>query len=172
MELPPIAAAWSRSARGARSRRHGARGECDPEPRRLHERVRHRARLRGARAERRYLDAQVDSRLRPRTPTCFPVTHRGRRGLSDFRLAGDSRRGSHARLAGWLRERLRRVGINSISPDRRRHQLRDDGARPADACLRSGAPRAVGIRVRRRARRAHLTLLDDKEYALDPGIHW
>jgi phenylalanyl-tRNA synthetase beta chain len=67
----------------------------------------------------------------------------------------------------WLRERLRRVGINSISPivDVTNYVMMDLGQpmHAYDLGRLSG-----GIRVRAAAPKERLTLLDDKEYELDP----
>ncbi len=67
----------------------------------------------------------------------------------------------------WLRERLRRVGINSISPivDVTNYVMMDLGQpmHAYDLALLNG-----GIRVRQAGQGERLTLLDDKEYTLDP----
>ena len=54
----------------------------------------------------------------------------------------------------WLRERLRRSGIRSVSVSGGRHQLRDARARPADACLRPGRAHAPGSSAPSARRRA------------------
>jgi phenylalanyl-tRNA synthetase beta chain len=67
----------------------------------------------------------------------------------------------------WLRERLRRVGINSISPivDVTNYVMMDLG-QPMHAY--DLARLTDGIRVRQARVGERLTLLDDKEYMLDP----
>ena len=65
---------------GAGSRRHRARGECHAEPRRLHERVRHRARLRGG-AGTALPHRTAPRRSPPRTTRVFPVRIEGRRAV-------------------------------------------------------------------------------------------
>ena len=61
-------------------------------------------------------------------------------------------------------------GSNEHLADRRCHELRDDGVRAAAACLRSRAA-ASGITVRAARPGERITLLDDKEYSLDPEFH-
>ena len=67
----------------------------------------------------------------------------------------------------WLRERLRRVGINSISPivDVTNYVMMDLG-QPMHAY--DLARLTDGIRVRQARAGERITLLDDKEYTLDP----
>jgi len=67
----------------------------------------------------------------------------------------------------WLRERLRRIGINSISPivDVTNYVMMDLG-QPMHAY--DLAKLAAGISVRLAKQGERITLLDDKEYALDP----
>jgi phenylalanyl-tRNA synthetase beta chain len=67
----------------------------------------------------------------------------------------------------WLRERLRRVGINSISPvvDVTNYVMIELG-QPLHAY--DLARLSTGITVRRALPGERLTLLDDKEYVLDP----
>src|SRR5882672_437579 len=67
----------------------------------------------------------------------------------------------------WLRERLRRIGINSISPivDVTNYVMMDLG-QPMHAY--DLAKLAAGISVRPAMPNERITLLDDKEYALDP----
>ncbi len=117
--------------------------------------------------ERRYLTARVR-----------PVAARGTRGVSGaprsvgglpgVRIARDSRRARpDAASPAWLRERLRRVGINSISPivDVTNYVMMDLG-QPMHAY--DLAKLDEGIRVRLAKPRERITLLDDKEYELDP----
>jgi phenylalanyl-tRNA synthetase beta chain len=72
-----------------------------------------------------------------------------------------------ARSPAWLRERLRRVGINSISPivDVTNYVMMDLG-QPMHAY--DLARLSEGIRVRAATPGERLTLLDDKEHVLDP----
>ena len=74
-----------------------------------------------------------------------------------------------AQSPAWLRERLRRVGINSISPivDVTNYVMMDLG-QPMHAY--DLARVAEGIRVRLAKPGERLTLLDDKEYVLDPDF--
>jgi phenylalanyl-tRNA synthetase beta chain len=67
----------------------------------------------------------------------------------------------------WLRERLRRVGINSISPivDVTNYVMMDMG-QPMHAY--DLARLSEGIRVRWAEPKERIALLDDKEYVLDP----
>jgi phenylalanyl-tRNA synthetase beta chain len=67
----------------------------------------------------------------------------------------------------WLRERLRRVGINSISAivDVTNYVMTELG-QPLHAY--DVAKLSKGISVRAAAHRERITLLDDKEYELDP----
>ena len=60
------------------------------------------------------------------------------RGLPEIRRPRYPWHRQQPRDADWLRERLRRAGVRSISPAGGRHQLRAAGARPAHARLRSG----------------------------------
>jgi phenylalanyl-tRNA synthetase beta chain len=67
----------------------------------------------------------------------------------------------------WLRERLRRVGLNSISPivDITNYVMMDLG-HPLHAYDLASLNGGITVRLARGAER--LTLLDDKEYELDP----
>ena len=69
----------------------------------------------------------------------------------------------------WLRERLRRVGLNSISPivDVTNYVMIEIG-QPLHAY--DLARLTGGIHVRTAAQGERLTLLDDKEYTLDPDF--
>jgi phenylalanyl-tRNA synthetase beta chain len=75
----------------------------------------------------------------------------------------------NARSPEWLRERLRRVGINSISAvvDITNYVMTELG-QPMHAY--DVAKLAKGISVRAAAPRERITLLDDKEYELDPDF--
>ena len=100
----------------------------------------------------------------------FPVRIESPSGCPDLRLARDSRRerGRDDRPA-WLRERLRRVGLNSISPivDVTNYVMMDLGQplHAYDLAPARGASRCAQARPGER-----ITLLDDKEYALDPDF--
>jgi phenylalanyl-tRNA synthetase beta chain len=74
-----------------------------------------------------------------------------------------------ARSPAWLRERLRRIGINSISPivDVTNYVMCEIG-QPMHAYDR--ARLAGAITVRAAAPNERLTLLDDREYVLDPDF--
>src|SRR6202041_1042318 len=69
----------------------------------------------------------------------------------------------------WLRERLRRVGLNSISPivDVTNYVMTELG-QPLHAY--DLAKLTQGISVRAAGLKERLTLLDDKEYELDPDF--
>jgi phenylalanyl-tRNA synthetase beta chain len=75
----------------------------------------------------------------------------------------------NAQSPEWLRERLRRVGINSISAivDVTNYVMTELG-QPMHAY--DVAKLAKGISVRAAAPRERITLLDDKEYELDPEV--
>src|SRR3984957_16909729 len=116
--------------------------------------------------ERRYLTAHVYA-VPARGTRTFPVTIEASAGCPTF--ASRVIRGVQTGAASpaWLRERLRRVGINSISPivDVTNYVMMDLG-QPMHAY--DLAKLAEGIRVRLAEPRERITLLDDKEYELDP----
>jgi phenylalanyl-tRNA synthetase beta chain len=115
--------------------------------------------------ERRYLTARVPA-VAARGTAVFPVTLEAPAACPLF-----ASRVIHGVKAGaaspaWLRERLRRVGINSISPivDVTNYVMMDLG-QPMHAY--DLAKLSEGIRVRMAASKERITLLDDKEYELD-----
>jgi phenylalanyl-tRNA synthetase beta chain len=116
--------------------------------------------------ERRYLAARIDP-VAARGAAAFPVTLEAPAACPIF--ASRVIRGVKTGAASppWLRERLRRVGINSISPivDVTNYVMVDLG-QPMHAY--DLARLREGIRVRAAKPGERLTLLDDKEYALDP----
>jgi phenylalanyl-tRNA synthetase beta chain len=116
--------------------------------------------------ERRYLTARVEA-VPARGTLTFPVTIEASAGCPTF--ASRAIRGVQTGAASpaWLRERLRRVGINSISPivDVTNYVMMDLG-QPMHAY--DLAKLAEGIKVRLAEPRERITLLDDKEYELDP----
>jgi phenylalanyl-tRNA synthetase beta chain len=116
--------------------------------------------------ERRYLTARVDA-VPARGTLTFPVTIEAPAGCPTFasRVIRGVKTG--AASPAWLRERLRRVGINSISAvvDVTNYVMMDLG-QPMHAY--DLAKLAEGIRVRLAEPRERITLLDDKEYELDP----
>jgi phenylalanyl-tRNA synthetase beta chain len=118
--------------------------------------------------ERRYLTAHVDS-VAARGTAAFPVTLEAPAACPIF--ASRVIRGVKAGAASpaWLRERLRRVGINSISPivDVTNYVMMDLG-QPMHAYDLARVDE--GIRVRNAKPGERLTLLDDKEYVLDPDF--
>jgi phenylalanyl-tRNA synthetase beta chain len=118
--------------------------------------------------ERLYLAARVDS-VAARGTAAFPVTLEAPAACPIF--ASRVIRGVKAGAASpaWLRERLRRVGINSISPivDVTNYVMMDLG-QPMHAY--DLARLHEGIRVRMAKPGERLTLLDDKEYPLDPDF--
>jgi phenylalanyl-tRNA synthetase beta chain len=75
----------------------------------------------------------------------------------------------NAQSPEWLRERLRRLGLNSISAivDVTNYVMTELG-QPLHAY--DVAKLAKGISVRAAAPRERITLLDDKEYELDPEV--
>jgi len=118
--------------------------------------------------ERRHLTVRVDSVAALGT-AAFPVTLEAPEACPIFasRVIRGVKAG--AKSPAWLRERLRRVGINSISPivDVTNYVMMDLG-QPMHAydLARVGE----GIRVRMAKPGESLTLLDDKEYLLDPDF--
>jgi len=116
--------------------------------------------------ERRYLTARVDA-VPARGTLTFPVAIEASAGCPTFasRVIRGVKTG--AASPAWLRERLRRVGINSISPivDVTNYVMMDLG-QPMHAY--DLAKLAEGISVRLAEPRERITLLDDKEYELDP----
>ncbi|MHB8722142.1 MAG: phenylalanine--tRNA ligase subunit beta, partial [Steroidobacteraceae bacterium] len=116
--------------------------------------------------ERRYLTARVEAVPARGTPT-FPVSIEASAGCPTFasRVIRGVKTG--AASPAWLRERLRRVGINSISAivDVTNYVMMDLG-QPMHAY--DLAKLAEGINVRLAEPRERITLLDDKEYELDP----
>jgi phenylalanyl-tRNA synthetase beta chain len=118
--------------------------------------------------ERRYLAARVDP-VAARGTAAFPVTLEAPAACPIF--ASRVIRGVEAGAASpaWLRERLRRVGINSISPivDVTNYVMMDLG-QPMHAYDLARVDE--GIRVRPATPNERLTLLDDKEYELDPDF--
>ncbi len=118
--------------------------------------------------ERRYLTARV-SPVPARSAAAFPATLEAPGACPVF--ASRVIRGVRAAATSpaWLRERLRRVGINSISPivDVTNYVMMDLG-QPMHAY--DLARLEQGIRVRMANPGERLTLLDDKEYLLDPDL--
>jgi phenylalanyl-tRNA synthetase beta chain len=116
--------------------------------------------------ERRYLSYRVDA-VPARSAAAFPVTLEAPAACPVF--ASRVIRGVKTGVSSpaWLRERLRRVGINSISPivDVTNYVMMDLG-QPMHAY--DLARVEEGIRVRLAKPGERLTLLDDEEYVLDP----
>ena len=116
--------------------------------------------------ERRYLTARAEP-VAARGTATFPVVLDAPAACPIF--ASRVIRGVKTGLASpeWLRERLRRIGINSISPivDVTNYVMMDLG-QPMHAY--DLAKLAAGISVRLAKQGERITLLDDKEYALDP----
>ena len=115
--------------------------------------------------ERRYLTARV-APVTARSTAVFPVTLDGPAGCPVF--ASRVIRGVKVGAASpaWLRERLRRVGINSISAivDVTNYVMMDLG-QPMHAYDLAALRERITVRMARPGER--LTLLDDKEYGLD-----
>ena len=124
------------------------------------------ARDHAAAQERRYLTAQVVA-VAARGTTTFSVTLEAPQACPVF--ASRVIRGVKAGVQSpaWLRERLRRVGINSISPivDVTNYVMMDLG-QPMHAYDLGRLNAAIHVRQARAEER--ITLLDDKEYVLDP----
>jgi phenylalanyl-tRNA synthetase beta chain len=117
--------------------------------------------------ERRYIQYQV-APVVPNSEAVFPVTLESP-GCPVF--ASRVIRGvrPNAQSPEWLRERLRRVGINSISAivDVTNYVMTELG-QPMHAY--DLAKLTNGITVRAAGLQERLTLLDDKEYELDPDF--
>jgi phenylalanyl-tRNA synthetase beta chain len=117
--------------------------------------------------ERRYIQYQV-APVVPNPEAVFPVALESP-GCPVF--ASRVIRGvrPNAKSPEWLRERLRRVGINSISAivDVTNYVMTELG-QPLHAY--DLAKLTNGITVRAAATQERLTLLDDKEYELDPDF--
>jgi phenylalanyl-tRNA synthetase beta chain len=115
--------------------------------------------------DRRYLTVRVDS-VAARGTAGFPVTLEAPEACPMF--ASRVIRGVKAGAASpaWLRERLRRVGINSISPivDVTNYVMMDLG-QPMHAYDLARVDEGIRVRLAKPGER--LTLLDDKEYVLD-----
>ncbi|MEA3197461.1 MAG: phenylalanyl-tRNA synthetase beta chain, partial [Gammaproteobacteria bacterium] len=116
--------------------------------------------------ERRYLTARVDPVAAAGT-AAFPVTLDATAACPIFASRVIHGIKPDAVSPAWLRERLRRVGINSISPvvDVTNYVMMDLG-QPMHAY--DLAALSEGIRVRLATPKERITLLDDKEYELDP----
>ncbi len=116
--------------------------------------------------ERRYLTARAEP-VPARGTHVFPVSLEAPAACPVFaaRVIRGVRPGAVS--PPWLRERLRRIGVNSISPivDVTNYVMMDLG-QPMHAY--DLARLKEGIRVRAAKPGERLTLLDDKEYALDP----
>jgi phenylalanyl-tRNA synthetase beta chain len=116
--------------------------------------------------ERRYLTVRVEA-VTARSKATFPVTLEAPAACPIF--ASRVIRGVKVGAASpaWLRERLRRVGINSISAivDVTNYVMMDLG-QPMHAY--DLAKLGEGIVVRMAKPKERITLLDDKEYVLDP----
>jgi phenylalanyl-tRNA synthetase beta chain len=124
------------------------------------------ARDHAAAQERRYLTARV-APVPARGTASFPVSLEAPAACPVF--ASRVIRGVKVGAASpaWLRERLRRVGINSISPvvDITNYVMMDLG-QPMHAYDLAALREGITVRLARPGER--LTLLDDKEYGLDP----
>jgi phenylalanyl-tRNA synthetase beta chain len=118
--------------------------------------------------ERRYLTYSVKP-VPAAHAAVFPISIEAAAGCPIFSsrvIRGVSARGSSP---AWLRERLRRVGINSISPivDVTNYVMTELG-QPLHAYDLERLAGAITVRAARPAER--LTLLDDREYVLDPDF--
>jgi phenylalanyl-tRNA synthetase beta chain len=118
--------------------------------------------------ERRYLSVAVQP-VAARGAAAFPVKLEAPAACPVFasRVIRGVKAGAVA--PAWLRERLRRVGINSISPvvDVTNYVMTDLG-QPMHAYDLARVEQA--IRVRPANPNERVTLLDDKEYVLDPDF--
>jgi phenylalanyl-tRNA synthetase beta chain len=126
------------------------------------------ARDHAAAQERKYLTYDVPP-VAARSSAAFPVTLDAPAACPIFasRVIRGVKAG--AQSPAWLRERLRRVGINSISAvvDVTNYVMMDLG-QPMHAY--DLALLGEGIRVRAAQPKESITLLDDKEYVLDPDF--
>jgi phenylalanyl-tRNA synthetase beta chain len=126
------------------------------------------ARDHAAAQERKYLTYNV-APVAARSNTVFPVILEAPEACPIFasRVIRGVKAGTQS--PAWLRERLRRVGINSISPivDVTNYVMMDLGQpmHAYDLTLLG-----EGIRVRYAQPKESITLLDDKEHALDPDF--
>jgi phenylalanyl-tRNA synthetase beta chain len=118
--------------------------------------------------ERRYLMYRV-APVAARHEAVVPVTIEAAPACPVFtsRVVRDVR--AAAQSPTWLRERLRRVGLNSISAvvDVTNYVMMEFG-QPLHAYDCARLTGAITVRMARAGER--LTLLDDKEYALDPDF--
>ncbi len=118
--------------------------------------------------ERRYLTARV-SPVAVHSAAAFPATLDAAAACPVFATRVIRGVKAGAVSPAWLRERLRRVGVNSISPivDVTNYVMMDLG-QPMHAYDLARVDQ--GIRVRMAKPGERLTLLDDKEYVLDPDF--
>jgi phenylalanyl-tRNA synthetase beta chain len=118
--------------------------------------------------EHRFLEAQVQP-VPAAHPAIFPVRIESSNGCPIFcsRVIRGVRPG--ATSPAWLRERLRRVGLASISPivDVTNYVMMDLG-QPLHAYDLSRLSRGITVRQARPGER--ITLLNDQEYLLDPDF--
>ena len=118
--------------------------------------------------ERRYLSAPV-ARVAATHASVFPVRIEATAGCPVFssRIIRGVRAG--ATSPTWLRERLRRVGLNSISPivDVTNYVMMELG-QPLHAFDLSKLAGSIIVRAARPGER--VTLLDGKDYTLDPDF--
>lgn len=118
--------------------------------------------------EHRYLQARATP-VRAVHSTVFPVRIETRGGCPVFasRVIRGVRPGASS--PAWLRERLRRVGLNSISPivDVTNYVMMELG-QPLHAYDLARLSEGLVVRAAEPAER--ITLLDDREYELDPSF--
>ena len=115
--------------------------------------------------ERRYLQAPVQPVAAAHRS--LPRAHRVRERLSGFRSRVIRGVAPGATSPAWLRERLRRVGLDSISPivDVTNYVMMELG-QPCTPTISRGSPRASAVRKAQPEER--ITLLERQEYELDP----
>ncbi len=121
--------------------------------------------------ERRYLRRKRRAGGRGATTRVFPVRIGIGGRLSRVRLARDPRACARVRSSpAWLKERLRRVGLNSISPvvDVTNYVMTELG-QPMHAYDLARLDQGIVVRAATPGER--ITLLDGKEYELDPRVH-
>ena len=118
--------------------------------------------------ERRYLEYRVTPAAAVHTAV-FPISLEAAAGCPIFTSRVIRGVRPQAKSPPWLRERLRRVGINSISPivDVTNYVMTELG-QPMHAYDLSRLAGGITVRAARTGER--VTLLDDKEYVLDPGF--
>ena len=177
-DLPADLKAGQESGRGAGPRRHRVRSQSHAESWRLHERPRCGARSRGRSRPSRCIRRR-SKQSKQRSTTRSRCASRAGAGCWKFVEPRDSRRSSECGVAVLDARAPASRRFAADQRDRRYHQLRDAGARRADARLRPArAPgrdhcsfrdsRGEAEAARRSRDRAHARRAGDCGRALDP----